>query len=474
MHLGELKTPKNIIQTLNVPPIFTDIEKVELIEAAIIYMDEFIQSVPLMYSKPYFHDTLHTYLFNELMLQVGDVFEYDIEDDINIILNETYKIYFSHGFPRRSYSTTFIRKKPNIKKLTEKIKYIKSKPQPEQRTDAWYLYRNNLITASSAWKALSTQGNINQLIYEKCSPLDLKKNKFSSITSSLHWGQKYEPISTMLYEYRNKTKIEDFGCIKHDTYDFMGASPDGINVASESDLYGRMLEIKNIVSREITGIPKEEYWIQTQLQMEICNLNECDFLETRFIEYEGEEEFLADGTFTLSKENEQKGIIIHFMKNSGPYYEYMPVNLSQEDAQKWIDKIMEKNAELSWISNIYWRLDQYNCILVLRNKLWFAHAIKEFKKVWDIIIKEKISGYEHRAPKKKAKKPEITETKQADGCMISISDLSLNNANLNVDLDVQNQDKKIIIESKKENATTVIHIKTETMEESQQESTEES
>ena len=31
----------------------------------------------------------------------------------------------------------------------------------------------------------------------------------------------------------------------------------GINVDKKSPLFGRMLEIKNIVNREITGIPKK-------------------------------------------------------------------------------------------------------------------------------------------------------------------------------------------------------------------------
>ena len=44
----------------------------------------------------------------------------------------------------------------------------------------------------------------------------------------------------------------------------LGASPDGINTDKTSQLYGRMLEIKNIVNREINGIPKSEYWIQMQ------------------------------------------------------------------------------------------------------------------------------------------------------------------------------------------------------------------
>ena len=51
-----------------------------------------------------------------------------------------------------------------------------------------------------------------------------------------------------------------------------------------------MVEIKNIVNREISGRPSEAYWIQMQLQMECCNIDVCDFVETRFKEYETEEE----------------------------------------------------------------------------------------------------------------------------------------------------------------------------------------
>ena len=87
------------------------------------------------------------------------------------------------------------------------------------------------------------------------------------------------------------------------SYSFIGASPDGINSNISNPRFGRMLEIKNIVNREINGIPKLEYWIQMQLQMETCDLNECDFLETKFIEYENEDDFIKDGSFTYSEDN---------------------------------------------------------------------------------------------------------------------------------------------------------------------------
>ena len=58
--------------------------------------------------------------------------------------------------------------------------------------------------------------------------------------------------------------------------------------------------------------------------MECCNLDKCDFLETKFKEYEYEEEFWKDGTFKLTEKDQPKGIIISFHGSSGPIYKYMP------------------------------------------------------------------------------------------------------------------------------------------------------
>ena len=309
--------------------------------------------------------------------------------------------------------------------MSNKISYIENKPQPEQRTPEWYQFRQNLITASNAWKAFKSQATINQLILEKCKPIDVSKYDSINTGSPMHHGNKYEELSIMFYENKYKTKIKDYGCIKHDKYDFIGASPDGINVDKTSSRYGRMLEIKNPTSRELTGIPKEDYWIQMQLQMETCNLNECDFLETVFKEYDSQEEFMEDGTFTYSDKHELKGIIIYFMKEGKPHYEYMPLYLSEIDFEIWENKIMEKNSNLTWITNIYWRLENYSCILVLRNKLWFKYAIPKIENVWDIIIKEKVSGYEHRLPKKNtrpSRSNSLTEPPK-NTCLLNINNL---------------------------------------------------
>src|SRR6185312_2631385 len=90
------------------------------------------------------------------------------------------------------------------------------------------------------------------------------KSKFMGNVAT-YWGQKYEPVATALYEQRTGTNIMEFGLIPHRTIPFLGASPDGITPE------GRMLEIKCPYRRKITGIPPFYYWIQVQIQMEVCD-----------------------------------------------------------------------------------------------------------------------------------------------------------------------------------------------------------
>lgn len=322
--------------------------------------------------------------------------------------------------------------------MTAKIRALQEKPQPDQRTPEWYERRNNLITASAASKAFGSQASVNQLIYEKCksqtesaaaaataaaaeaegtSPNQSPPAPLQGpVNSPLHWGQRYEPVTVMVYEHRNKTTLGEFGCIQHDEHPFIGASPDGINIDAASPIYGRMVEIKNIVNREITGQPKEEYWIQTQIQMEVCDLDECDFVETRFKEYDSKEEYDADGTTKegYTAKGNEKGVILWFqtapaltqyghIATPTQLYEYAPIGATPYEFDKWEEEIFAKHERLRsvWVRTIYWYLDEYSCVLVRRNRLWFSEAVKVLAGVWATIKEERDTGYEHRAPVKR-------------------------------------------------------------------------
>jgi len=334
-------------------------------------------------------------------------------------------------------------------KMKKKIEFLESIYQPEQRTDEWYQHRHGLITASSIWKVFGSQSIQNQLIYEKCSPIDVKKYNKVNTESPLHWGQKYEQLSKDLYEMLNSTKIQEFGCIKHPNpeYYFIGASPDGINVCPSSHLYGRMLEIKNVVSREITGVPKEDYWIQMQIQMEVCRLPECDFLETKFLEYENESAFDADSNkendetkWNFNLDGKRRGVIVYFIKNDKPFYEYVPLTITtKSDFEKWFEKTIQTYDGITWIKNIYWRLEVYSIVLVLRDKNWFKNSVTKIQELWKIIETEKVTGYQHRAPKRRINKKNDTNDESEKQKKLELND----DSSLSVVLNENTKDKKV-------------------------------
>ena len=367
-----------------------------LFEATCLLVEAYITENINQYIQPTFHGTVLKEVAELLAITFQDCA--DDVSDMQIISEQALAVFYRHISPPRSNGNTFIRRKPNINKMQKKIEFLKAVPQPEQRTPEWYAFRYQHLTASNIWKTFISDSTRNQLIFEKCQPLNAESfSRPPSLSSPMHWGQKYEPLSVMVYEAEYATGVSDFGCIPHNDIEFLAASPDGINTLATSPRYGRMLEIKNIVNREINGNPKMEYWVQMQLQMEVCDLNECDFLETRFVEYADLEAFQND-----EMPCKYKGLIVMFIKSSGhPVYEYAPLDLAVADSGPWQEAMMEKHKDLMWLKNIYWKLDQLSCVLVLRNKLWFAKAaLPQLKAIWATIEEEKKSGYAHRGPKK--------------------------------------------------------------------------
>jgi hypothetical protein len=98
------------------------------------------------------------------------------------------------------------------------------------------------------------------------------------------------------------------------------------------------------------------------------------------------------------------GTIIYFMKAGKPHYEYAPIGCKSSELEAWFNDAMERNQAHMWMKTIHWRLEKMSCVLVLRNKFWFRHAILTLDELWCTVIQERSNpdGYEHRAPKRKA------------------------------------------------------------------------
>jgi putative phage-type endonuclease len=444
--IESIETINNNNIELNNPELsfdyLTDIEE-DIFET----MEEYMKNEIITISSPNFYKKFIediSIFYYEYWLDCG-ICDEDDYDEIEEIVQQLSEIYFDIcEIPLRSMFNTSnilinVINQEDIELITQKLAELKAIPQAKQKTAEWNNVRNNLLTASNIWKVFSSQAQQNSLIFEKCKPLDENKIEYmnANTNSTMHWGVKYEPVTVMLYENMYQTKLDDFGCIPHPKYNFIGASPDGINSdPANRTLYGRMVEIKNIYNREITGKPKEEYWVQTQIQMETCDLDECDFVETRIKEYENEEQFYQD------TEHEYKGVVIYFIKRTtsynnsftsnvnAPFYKYMPLELEKDKTsiEKWIKETKELHKEEYVLFNtLYWYLDEISCVLIKRNKLWFATALPKIQELWNIILKERVDGYEHRASKKRIKTEVVVETDINNSDKHIIKNLPLSN-----------------------------------------------
>jgi hypothetical protein len=411
------------------------------ISTCLILFFDYVEENPTSVILPDFEQTM--------INNIEELIHYDKEEEyIEDVIDVSLEIFYETIYPSRSFPGTFCQIQSNKEKdfITYKLNKINNIEQPQQKTNEWYTTRQCLLTASNAYKMFDSQCQQNSLIYEKCKPKNIEdmNPKNINIDSSLHWGNKYEPISVLVYEELYKTKIGEYGFLPHTTYCFVGASPDGINIDPLSDRYGRMLEIKNIVNREINGIPKKEYWVQMQLQMEVCDLDECDFLETKFTEYSDSTTFQNDTSSEIclylngntylnnciSKDGKTKGIIIYFHTKEGkPYYLYKPLNIiSPYEIDDWENEMLDiyenKPYNYIYMKTIYWKLDILSCVLVLRNRDWFKNNIPQLEKVWNTILTERITGYEHRAPNKKQKtdstKQHVNST-TSQGCLLKFN-----------------------------------------------------
>jgi putative phage-type endonuclease len=306
----------------------------------------------------------------------------------------------------------------------DKIKELKNIVYPEQRSKEWFIMRESKITASDI--GCVTGDNK----YEQTYKFILKKvfgSPFKGNENTYH-GKKYEKIATMAYEYRMNVIVDEFGMVCHPTIRFLGASPDGIIGEFKSDgksltkHVGRMLEIKCPATRKIKITDDIEetcpiyYLCQVLLQLEVCELDECDFWQVKLYEYKDRQEFIDDTDkkepFRSRKTRCEKGCLIQLMpknhkieiiekdeeKSRQNYLEsvwdkathiYPPkIEMSPYECDKWIlDTCSKVNTDPAYFGSyidriIYWRIDVAHSVTIPRNKEWFKEKLPIMEKVW--------------------------------------------------------------------------------------------
>ena len=208
--------------------------------------------------------------------------------------------------------------------------FLQDYTQIEQRTDAWHAIRKTIISATDVGTILG---------YNRfSSKTDLLKKKLSDDDTPLSFpaidhGVFFEPIATKCYEEATNTTVHDVGLVIHPHLKWLGASPDGI---MEN---GRLLEIKCLYSRQFKNtdadIPRQ-YWAQIQIQMEVCDVEECDLYQCIF---------------------------------------------KRTDRQEYNNFSGTKGKE----KRIHWILKDYRCDTITRDREWFNKNKDELYKFWSLV-----------------------------------------------------------------------------------------
>jgi putative phage-type endonuclease len=165
------------------------------------------------------------------------------------------------------------------RQLRPRLAELLASPGIAQRTDAWYAARRGYVTASDISSALgSAKYGTQKEFYKKKCGAESEQRAFNGGAPPLKWGVMFEPVANAIYCARNRVAVHEFGLLGHRTVPHLGASPDGINEL------GVMLEIKCPYSRKIDGTVPKDYYYQIQGQLDVCGLDDCDYMECEFEE----------------------------------------------------------------------------------------------------------------------------------------------------------------------------------------------
>ena len=338
------------------------------------------------------------YIILDITNQICNVYELKENYERYMILNVT------------QFNITHMIQRYNI---IGRLKYQVSKLQklelPEQRSPEWYALRRNMLTASSLAAALGDDffKSRNELILEK---VESKEIPFVPNPIS-EWGVKYEEIATKFYEKMNNLEIIEFGLIPHPDFTIFGASPDGICSNDSSDEFiGRMLEIKCPPKRKFTKTVPKHYWYQMQGQLECCNLEECDFLQVKFQEYDNYEDYVKDGNnFGYTEKGFPKGCTLTYRKKNELKcsYFYPELGLTNEEYENWIVENRRKieNEGHEFVEAKWWYIERYECTLVKRDREWWCTAMEKIYQFHKSVEYYKKNGVEELKRKIAGNKP---------------------------------------------------------------------
>lgn len=300
--------------------------------------------------------------------------------------------------------STISRSKEEVKIVIENIF---NKHQVEQRSNQWYDDMKHMITASEFSKLFDSERTRGLMVLSKTLDTERRATTLAKPTeyiNAMDWGVRFEPVVRNYLETEWNCKIYESGRLKHATNSRLGASPDGIIIEcsgpdgiiecsdSDSDKYGRLVEIKCPYSREVGKKVPFDYWCQMQIQMEVTNLNECEYVEVEIVSKSPKNPVI------IFDESDVVKTMYLLKKDESFIYSY---------SDEGRDNLLKNDYLL--IEDITYTFKKVYNVLIKRDLEWYEHTKKFQDAFWDDVEKAKNGTFILRETRKK----------KNDECLIS-------------------------------------------------------
>jgi hypothetical protein len=266
-------------------------------------------------------------------------------------------------------------KRPVEERLAH-VKALMDRPQVPQRTPAWFAQGKEVLTASEFATLFGSPRAVGQLVLHKVpTPADEApptSHRLACLTcemTSLDWGVRFEPVVKQILEKRWGATVQDTGRLMHPTDPHVAASPDGIIMAAtDKGRIGRLVEIKCPIRREIGKDVPFEYWCQMQLQMEVTDIDECDYVEVKLQSPEK-----GSSSMDLSGA-EPEGFVwlLQHGDTAEMKYAYTVQERAEAEAAGW-----------STLESIPWRVAEFHTVTVVRDRAWYVGTADARAAFWE-------------------------------------------------------------------------------------------
>ncbi len=291
-------------------------------------------------------------------------------------------------------------------------------PQTPQKTAAWHAESREMLSGHEFGGVIEGgAAEYNAILAKKCGRViqvaeedELIESQTVYVTppeglSPFKWGWRYEPVARDIFERcftdapacTESAVYDALGRIKHPSLPRLGASPDGLITAGPKR--GRLLELKCPTTRVLNGSIPFRYWVQMQLQAEVCDTDAVEYFE------------VALGAATDPSDETLLGSVLPWIGKvcvvapsvDAPLtthkYAYSPLYPATAsgaaDVRAW--KPEDEEGELLEVQ--IWWVKAYTQTTVLRNKRWWSDVGQPaYEKLWADVEAARADGrYKPRA-----------------------------------------------------------------------------